>query len=588
MSKDREYSPLDDDTNDTVPGSEETSAAEDEMNEAKENLRKALQEVQEENESQEKSGKKEKEKKKHLRTPEEEAERALNSAIRRKRWKYGTLATVVTIVMVAIVVVINVIVKVLDQRYNLNIDLTSSGLYQIDDKTVEYLQQIKDDISITVLASEDYFYENSQLKVVAEILNRFRTESNEHISVEYVDMTKNPEAVRKYSENYSGEFSTGDIVVANKEDSLIRVLKFSTEVIKTESSIDYATYQQTYKYTFVGEKSLVSALMGVTDLNPVEVAFINQSGGRYIYYQYEQGCYERLSDLLTKNNYKITEVDLTTDALDDKYAMAILCAPLNDLTEQQVQKLTDYMYNGGKYGKNMIYFGSPYQKETPQLDQFLETWGIKLGAAIVNEGNDAAAQYLNTVLGMTKSVPVVTASGDELNAGMTDSKIPIVAPFARPIELLFESNSGRTTGALLTTSETCFLYPLDLTEETAKTYDESTAERGSHVIAARADTNFTENNEAMKSTLTVFGSAWFVDYYVAASSSYNNADYFITLMNNMSGKESVIAIADKSLDQTVMEITTEKANLTRTITMFIIPGIVAVLGIAVFIRRKNK
>ena len=59
MSKDREYSPLDDDTNDTVPGSEETSAAEDEMNEAKENLRKALQEVQEENESQEKSGKKE-------------------------------------------------------------------------------------------------------------------------------------------------------------------------------------------------------------------------------------------------------------------------------------------------------------------------------------------------------------------------------------------------------------------------------------------------------------------------------------------------------------------------------------------------
>ena len=40
-----------------------------------------------------------------------------------------------------------------------------------------------------MLASEDYFYENSQLKVVAEILNRFRTESNEHISVEYVDMT---------------------------------------------------------------------------------------------------------------------------------------------------------------------------------------------------------------------------------------------------------------------------------------------------------------------------------------------------------------------------------------------------------------
>ena len=585
MSKDREYSPLDEDTNDTVPGSEETSAAEDGMSEAKENLRKALQEVQEENETQEKSGKKEK-KQKHTRTSEEDAERAFNKVKRRKRLKYGSLATVITLVVIAIVVVINVIVKVLDQRYNLNIDLTSSGLYQIDDKTVEYLQQIKDDISITVLASEDYFYENSQLKVVAEILNRFRTESNDHISVEYVDMTKNPEAVRKYSENYSGEFSVGDVVVANKDDSLIRVLKFSTEIIKTESSIDYSTYQQTYKYTFVGEKSLVSALMGVTDLNPVEVAFIDKSGGRYIYYQYEQGCYERLNDLLTKNNYKVTELDITTDALEDKYTMAILCAPYNDLTEQQIEKLTEYMYNGGKYGKNLIYFSSPYQAQTPKLDEFLETWGIKVGTSVVNEGNDAAAQYLSTVLGMTKSVPVVTASDDALNAGMTDSKKPIVAPFARPIELLFASNSGRTTNALLTTSETCFLYPLD--EESAKSFDQDTAERGSRVIAAMADTNFTENSEAMKSTMVVFGSAWFVDYYVAANSSYNNADYFVTLMNNMTGKENVIAIADKSLDQTTMEITEEKAKLTRTITMFVIPGIVAVLGIAVFIRRKNK
>jgi hypothetical protein len=37
-----------------------------------------------------------------------------------------------------------------------------------------------------------------------------------------------------------------------------------------------------------------------------------------------------------------------------------------------------------------------------------------------------------------------------------------------------------------------------------------------------------------------------------------------------------------------MEITADKVNAIRTITVFIIPLVVAVIGIVVFVRRKNR
>ena len=114
-------------------------------------------------------------------TPAEERERALNRVKRMKKLKYGTLATVITVVFVAIVVVVNVICGVLDNRYNWDIDLTSSGLYEIDEKTAEYLNQLNSDVELVVLANESDFQGNNMLKVISETLDRFKAEANGHI-----------------------------------------------------------------------------------------------------------------------------------------------------------------------------------------------------------------------------------------------------------------------------------------------------------------------------------------------------------------------------------------------------------------------
>ncbi len=517
-------------------------------------------------------------------TPAEERERALNRVKRMKKFKYGTLATVITVVFIAIVVVVNIICGVLDNRYNWDIDLTSSGLYEIDEQTVAYLNQLSSDVELVVLANESDFQGNNMLKVISETLDRFKAEANGHITVKYVDMTTNPDAVKKYSANYNGEFEQGDIVISC--DELVRVAKFD-DVLRQESSIDYTTYTQVVNYTFIGEQTLISGIMGVTDLNPIKVAVITKNNGNAIYHQYDSYNFQRVIELLDKNNYLYTEVDINNDHLDpSEYALAVLCAPTNDLTEAQVQKITDFLYNGGEYTRNLVYFGSPYQTETPNLNALLETWGLAVGDAVIYEGDDKTAQYVSTAMGNMMQIPVVNMSESDYHSAFADNKLPIVAPLCRPLELLFENNSGRSTEALLTTNDTAYLYPL--VSDSDEEFDESNAETGEFVIAAMATQVYNEIGTSSYSRVLAFSSAWFMDYYVTQSASYNNAEYFIGVLNKVCGKESVLTIAEKSLDPTTITITEAQVKGIRNVTVLVIPLIIAVIGVVVYVRRKNR
>ncbi len=541
-------------------------------------------EVQKENETEEKPAKEKKqdpdkktEKKKSKRTPQEEADRALKKVKRRKKLKYGTLSIVITAIFVAIVVTANVICNVLDKRYNWNIDLTSSGLYEMDPQTIDYLHKLNTDVKITMLANESYFLENNTLKVVGETLNRFRTESNGHISVEYVDTTKNPEAVTKYTENYSGSLSTGDVVISSGD--LVRVLSLSGDLIKSERS----QYDYSYSYTFIGEQSLLSAIVGVTDLNPVTIAIIDKVNGEVMFSQDDEPFFSRMLDLLEKNNYTIYQLDRALDELStEKYDYAILCAPYSDLPQAQIQKLTDFLNNGGKYNKTLLYFASPMQRSLPNVDEFLEVWGIAVDHAMIVENNAKTAQIVQVMTGsgvtVAQGVPLISVAESELNTNYSGN-LPIVAPYCCPVRTLFDANSGRTTEVLLNTSDTCITYDGGEINET----------QAMHHIAVLATTSFTEGSETYTSQLITFGSPYFLDYFVAGNSNtFGNADYFISMLNKLTGKENTITIAEKNLNPTMITITETQQKRLRNVTVIAIPLTVAIIGILVYLRRKNK
>ena len=236
----------------------------------------------------------------------------------------------------------------------------------------------------------------------------------------------------------------------------------------------------------------------------------------------------------------------------------------------------------------MIYFGSPFKSaNTENLDEFLSVWGVKIGRSYATETNSGAAQVANIAIGTIGGVPVVTANAEaSLNAGFTASRLPIITPLCCPVERLYDQNSGRYTYPLLTTSDSCVLYPLD---ESAEDFNADSAEKVSADMAVLSEVTFTSGSETLKSQIAVFGSPWIMDIVVAGSSgSYDNANYFISLLNTATGKENVITIAEKSLDKAKMTITDSQAKTIRAVTLFAIPLLVAVIGIVVYVRRRNK
>lgn len=531
--------------------------------------------------------------------------------LNKKKLKYGSVATGITVVFIAVVVLLNVVVSALMDRYPIKADLTSDKLYEISQQSIDYMKTVTKDIEISVMYSENYFQTGSSyLKIIPETLDKYRQYAGGDVKVTYYDMTANPDAVKQFSNKYSGTIEEGDIVITCGDR--IKVIGFD-QIIATQTSMDPATYQQKTDYSFVGEQSITAAIMSVTDANPMTVGIINQVAGNDIYYQTSAYSVQMVQELLDKNGYDVKTIDIMSGELDpETYDLLVLPAPYNDLTEAMVKKLEDFLYNDGKYQRNLFYIADGYQSTSmPNLNAFLNIWGIEIGNSIVYEGDDSVAQYVQLALGTISHIPVAALTDNETyNQKLAASKLPVIAPLGRPIKLLWEANNDRTTASLLQSSATSFLRPFTSTESedtaqpgangsdsaqtteaqttTTTAFDQSKAETGVQNLMAVSTTTFYSGAESYASNLMVLSSSSMLDYYVAQNASYRNAEYIIGAVNTMVGKDNTTVIAPKALEQTTIVITEGQVNAIRTVTVIGIPAFVLLLGLVVYLRRRNR
>jgi hypothetical protein len=524
--------------------------------------------------------------------PAKEKKSAKMSAGTKKKFKYGALAAAITAVVTAIVIVVNVLVSKVVEKYPVKLDLTKSAMYEISDETIEYLKSLEEEVDFTVLMDESNFQTSgTYLKMAHEILERY-TQYSDKITLRYVDPTKNPDVVNKYQEHYTGTLTTGDVVVSNAADATkMRVVNVNNMFTYDQEKYYYMQYGyyslEDCITAFTGEQSLTSALLYVTDADPVNVALISIANGEPIF-NAGSGAYSVaiFAQNLSKNGYDVTEIDLYNNALDpSEFDMLVLPAPVNDLTEDAVEKISAFLYNDGAYGRNLIYFADISQGATPRLDALLETWGIRVEKTFAVESDKNAAQIVSVISGgMTVQVgaPTATISDEDYSKNMANTNLPIPAPFCRPITLLWESQTSGITSALLKSSESVYLSELGSEEEQDTTPD------GAQTIAAVSRRQISgDNNEILRSSIMVFGSMMLTDYNIMQDAAYNNAEYLMSAVNTMTGKGNSLIIAQKDLAKET--ITIEQGELkVVNLVLYTIPFIVVVIGIVVFVRRRNK
>lgn len=531
----------------------------------------------------------------------------------KKKLKYGSVAVVITVVFIAVVVFVNLIAEILTDKKNLKLDLTAQKYYEVSQDTIDYIKDVKKDVVIDVMYQKENFEKSSYMKMVLETLNKYQ-QNSDHIEVEFHDIVSEPDVINKYSDVYSGTIQQGSIVVACGDR--VKVISSIDDLF----TIDTSSYYQTGSSTitgYKGEQELTSAVMSVTDANPKKAAFITGYNGSSIYHSYNSNAVNSLYNLMNKNGYEISQIDILNDDLSpDDYDIVVLPAPVNDLTTDCISKLDDFLYNGGKLDRNMIYIADIFQYKTPNIDDFLEIWGIEVGDSVVYESNADKNQKVTISTGSAEA-PIVSSVDDDFTSELSNTKLPIVAPVSRNINLLFDANVDRTTDSLLQTSDTAYLYPLNMksvdeakaeaaeqeqaasdaensteateeeTEATTK-FDTETAEKATQNVMALAKKTNTENNQTHTNNLLVIGGISLVDPNLTSSATYNNAEFIVNAINQICGKENGIIIAEKSLTQTTIDITAAQITTIRRIIEYVIPLIVIAAGIFVYVWRKNR
>ena len=516
---------------------------------------------------------------------EEKAETAVKTR-NFKKLKYGSMFYIIIALVIAIVVVLNIMASIMSKRSPMKIDITPDSRYELTEQSVNAVKALKKDVDIVVTSERNYFeqignyYERVAaqngnaielpFEIIPELLDKYSLYAEKgdgSINVKYVDMDKDPDIVNKYKENYSGDIAHNNIIVSSGD---------RVEVI-TES--DWMNMlmpdQSTMSFSFVGESTITSAIMNVTDANPIRVAFVKTMNGASICnddtYSGVVSSFENL--LLAKNGYDCTDIDIAIEELDpEKYDMVVIYAPSVDFTEPVINKLDAFLKNNGKNGKSMIYVPDYSKTNLPNIDEFLADWSIKVENNLIIDEKNADMSAANIMLNVNDPDAI---------GKLANEKLPIIAPLSRELTAISKNNEDVVKEVLKSCDES---YPVDL-----KDMQTVTGEAGARTVFMISQKSHSEQLKTVTSSLLVLGSSFMPNNtYLTQNAAYNNANVLLSTINTMTGKEGSVIVPDKNLQQSFITMTTKQARNIQIIVVWVIPFLIAVVGIIVLLRRRNK
>ena len=521
-------------------------------------------------------------------TIEENAEQEAKPASAfRKKLKYGTMFYVIIALVVAIVVVFNIMVSFIGKRSPIKIDLTPDDRYELSDDSIAAVKNIEKDVDITVTAKRDYFdalasYWRGQtgydtpFELIPELLDKYSVYAKQgkgSIDVKYVDMDVDPDIINQYKKYYNGDIERGSIIVSSGE----RVSVISSTDVMNMITPDQYTAQTTgeYKFKFTGESTITSAINNVCDAHPVKTAFAMTMNGASLFDAQSYGSAVNAfeNELLAKNGYECSDIDIATDEIKpEDYDMVVVFAPSVDFSEDIIKKLSDFLYNGGKYDRNLIYVPDVSKTNLPNIEAFLADWNIKVENEIICDAKyNIGAPY----------IVALKVDDSEAVGTLPNEKLPIVSPYTRALTELSKNNGNIVKSLISSYDEAYTVSPTDMNEVISEQVTKTA------VMLSQKQTS--EDFNVYTSSVLVMGSPDIMDSrIIMQNTTYNNANVIISALNQIAGKENGAVILEKSLQYSAIAPSTGQAKVIQIIVVWIIPFIIAAIGVMVLLRRRNK
>ncbi len=289
-----------------------------------------------------------------------------------------------------------------------------------------------------------------------------------------------------------------------------------------------------------------------------------------------------LYNTLVCAGYYVDELNLRKEKVPENAALVVISNPKTDFEYSsnpdyvsEIDRLTDYADRGG----NFLLILDPMAKSRPRLEQFAKD-EFGLGFKTSAEGERLMVKDLNN------SISIAGFTGFTLVAEYADSELS--GTISDKLNKYGESIVVNDTGAV-ECNETLGAKPL-LVSSPSSGLDaggEDMGEAGPHAVVAYSSRAAENDNPSAK--MVFIPSIYMTASDVMVSNSYANKDFLYAIYDGFYGAEDVpFGIDCVAMQEERLEDITFGTSMLYTSMLMAIPAVIAVIGTATILRRKNR
>lgn len=484
--------------------------------------------------------------------------------------KSGTYSVGMTVIIIAIIVAANMIFGQLPEKFR-NIDVSSTKIYEISDKSREILKDLDKDITFTVLAEKEGTDDR-----IKTFLSKYAALSGK-LSVKWIDPVLHPSALTEY------DTTENSIVISCEETGKSTIVSFDDIIVVDASSYYYTG--SVSESEFDGEGQLTSAVNYV--INDVNKNIFRTTGHG------EGTLSSTMTDLMSKNNYTVSELNLVMNAeIPEECDLLLMYAPAKDLSDDERNAVENYLAGGGKV---MLILGETSTADLPNIAAVMKQYGMEEVPGYIADPERCYQGNYYYIF------PTLSVYGDMAQG--IDSQMVLLGN-ARGMNLVDTARDTITAEAFMSSSDSAYAVTEDAQTQgnytlgavAEETVDSSSAEdsgatedESAQTDAESASEDSTDGEEAanaVKSRLTVISAGSIIDSQITDTfPQLENTTLFMNAVSsNFDGVQNV-SIEPKSLATEYN--TVQHAGMFSLLVIFGIPLLVLVSGFAVWYRRRK-
>ncbi|MGM9643201.1 MAG: Gldg family protein [Eubacteriales bacterium] len=528
-----------------------------------------------------------------------------NSAFSSRKLKYGSLSVAMTCVIIAAVVLFNGVFKLLADKYLWYTDLTRDEIYTLSDVAVSALENVDKDVTILFCDDPDNLEEDYFSRMVYKTALGLAAK-NEHVSVETVNIWREPSAVNRFKNNSKDTIYSSDIIIHSGTEFRVYRLKSMFIFNDTNSSTPWA---------YNGEKKIVSGVLAVTQAES-PIACITYNHGEPFVTSSDLNETQYIISTLEDGGYKVQLIDLAREEIPEDCRLMVVYDPQDDFlaadgvsTISEIEKLDRFLD-----GTNaLMVFVNPTTPVMPNLEEYLEEWGVKFDRHTNNLGvteGTAIRDYENSLTqdGLTVIGSYATYGlGASLHSDLRTTYPPKVI-FKNAMGISYSDTYVKTPykddedssysfeyGSYYKDGVSRAMYDVFLSPSTASAVvgtsvvDKASATNPFKLMTLTRESRMVDNQNEDYSYVLACGSTDFLSSTLLLSNTYGNCDMMLSALR-ATGREFIPVGLDIKpfASKDITTLTTAQANR-YTVVLILLPTVVTLAaGIYVLVRRKYR